>query len=153
MKFCKYCGNSIDDNAIFCSSCGARVNDDAPGGYNQNCGFNRSPFGSFTSPYYSSEGSSAIAVLSFFFWEVGLVLWLVWRRTNPGKARSAAKGALANACLGMPVLGLVLWLIWREDIDKQDYAKVCGISAIVGAVFAAICLLMTAILAISGALG
>ncbi len=130
MKFCKYCGNSIDENAIFCPNCGARVSGDGPrtntgafGGYD--------PYG-YSAPAYDMQGSMLVTIISFLFWEVGLIIWFFWRMSRPGKARSAAKGALANVCLGMPVLGAALWLVWKDDIGKRDYAKVCGISAIVG---------------------
>lgn len=151
MKYCKYCGSSIDENAIFCPNCGARLNEDGPrAGYDPNAGYNRNPFGSYASPYYQGQGSRAIAVLSFCFWEVGLILWLIWRYSNPGKARSAAKGALANACFSMPVLGFILWLVWREEEDKKDLAKVCGISAIVGAAAGVITFILTFLFMLSG---
>lgn len=148
MKFCKNCGNAIDDNAIFCSKCGSRTNGDGPrvnfdtfggfGGYNQY-------------PVYDTTGSAALAVVSFLFWQVGLIVWLFCRHTRPGKARSAAKGALGNACFGMPVLGLVLWILWKGDYQKKDYAKVCGISAIVGAALYALLIVGMVILTLTGA--
>jgi hypothetical protein len=32
----------------------------------------------------------------------------------------------------MPVLGAVLWLLWKDEYDRGDFAKMAGISAIVG---------------------
>lgn len=144
MKYCSNCGQQIDDNAIFCSHCGARTNGDATngtgfgggfGGYNPYGGFGGfggyNPYGGHY-PVYDTRESTGVAVISFLFWQVGLVLWFLFRRTRPGKARSAAKGTCASASMGMPVLGLVLWLLWKDDYTKRDYAKIAGISAIVG---------------------
>ena len=146
MKFCRYCGNSIDENAIFCPSCGARVSGDNPR-------VNNNPFNMYNPGHtvsYDNEGSKLIAFISFLCWEAGLVIWFLWRYSHPGKARSAAKGALANACFGMPVLGFVLWLILREDVTKREYAKVCGVAAIVGASFYALSIVCLIVLKIIG---
>lgn len=147
MKFCKNCGNAIDDNAIFCKNCGTRVNGDDPH-------FGRNPFDRYNPgrPYveYDTQGSMLVAVISFLCWQAGLVLWLVWRFSNPGKARSAAKGALASACVSMPVLGAVLWLIWKDDMAQKDYAKLCGISAIVGIALAVLSFVFVIIIKLLG---
>ncbi len=146
MKYCRYCGNSIDENAIFCPSCGARVSGDNPR-------VNNNPFNMYNPGHtvsYDTEGSKLIAIVSFLCWEAGLVIWFLWRYSHPGKARSAAKGALANVCLGMPILGFVLWIILREEETRRDYAKVCGISAIVGASFYVLCIVLMTVLKIIG---
>lgn len=149
MKFCKYCGREIDENAIFCSNCGARVSGDNPR-------FNTNPFDRYnpgnTTPEYHTEGSIFVAIASFLFWQVGLILWFFWRYTQPGKARSAAKGALASACVSMPVLGAALWLVWKDDTAQKDYAKVCGIAAIVGAAVALIGFVLMLVLVLLGIL-
>ena len=147
MKYCKYCGNVIDDNAIFCSSCGARVNGDGQF-------FGRNPFDRFysnnTTQAYDTRGSIFVAVISFLCWQAGLILWLVWRYTQPGKARSAAKGALSVTSMSMPVLGAALWLVWKDDPVQKDYAKVCGISAIVGVAITALAFILMIVLGTVG---
>jgi len=126
MKFCTRCGSEIDDSAIFCPKCGQQ----------QGQGFNyqyQQPF--YAAPTYTPEDlapSRGYAVLSFFFPFVGLILWLVWRNTKPGKAESCAKGALASTCVNSPLLGLILWAVWKNSMPSL--AKVCGISAIIGAI-------------------
>ena len=161
MKYCSNCGQQIDDNAIFCSNCGARTNGDATGaggfgggyggGYGGYGGFGGfggyNPYGG-AYPVYDTRESTGVAVISFLFWQVGLVLWFLLRRTRPGKARSAAKGTCASASMSMPVLGLVLWLVWKGDPTKHDYAKIAGIFAIVGVVLYALVLVLSAVLGV-----
>ena len=62
-------------------------------------------------------------------------MWLFWRNTRPGKARSALKGLMSIASFNIPLLGLLFWLLWRKEPGKQEYAKICGISAIAGAIY------------------
>lgn len=125
---CRNCGAQIDDTAIFCPNCGNRTNGDL-----SNKGYGYNPYE--TSSYFGpdTQGSRPVAIASFLFWQVGLVLWLVWRRTRPGKARSALKGLSGYVGFRFPIAGLVMWLMWRHDAANRDYAKIGGISAIVGA--------------------
>lgn len=126
MKFCRNCGAQIDDNAIFCHNCGSRTNGDAP---NNPYGFD--PYGGAFCGIDMRE-SWPIKILSFLFWQAGLILWFFWRNTRPGKARSALKGTLSAACFQFPIAGLVLWFLWRGDLENKIYAKIGAISAIVG---------------------
>ena len=129
MKFCTNCGNRIDQNAIFCPYCGKRTSgDDA---FASARGFN--PYGYYTYPVYDQRESMLLTIATYIFWKIGFVIWFMYRRSKPGLARSALKGALGGASLRLPVLGGILWLIWREDNDKRDYAKISGISSIIGA--------------------
>ena len=127
MKQCRKCGATLDENAIFCWRCGNRVNEDIPnytyGGYN--------PYGGTVTFAPDYSGSKLVAVVSFLFWQLGVILWFFMRNTRPGKARSAAKGTLGGLALSMPLVGLAGWLIWK-DTDSKDLAKVCAYSAIVG---------------------
>ena len=140
MKFCKNCGQRIDDNSIFCQYCGAQVNGDTHQYGNTGNPFGN-PYGGY--PVYDTSGSKLVAFVSFLFWQVGVILYIMWRRTRPGKAQSAAKGAIASACVSMPILGLVFWLVWREELDKKELAKVAGISAIIGTAFYALLVILS----------
>jgi hypothetical protein len=145
MKNCRNCGQQIDDNAIFCHRCGQRTNGDAP---NNPFGFDPYSNGGFG--YVDTKESRGIAILSFIFWQVGVVLWFFWRNTRPGKARSAIKGTLAGATFQLPVLGVVLWFLWRNDSENRELARVGLISAIVGA---ALSLVSSVILTVLSSLG
>ena len=50
----------------------------------------------------------------------------------------------------MPPLGLALWILWKDDPSKKDYAKVVGISAIVGAGIIASALVLAVIANLMG---
>ena len=148
MKFCQSCGNQIDENAIFCPICGARTNGDGPainfGAFD--------PYNGGYQPYYDTRPSKAVAILSFIIWQAGLAIWFFCRRTRPGKANSAAKGALSRACVGMPILGLVLWILWKDDPTKREHAKISGISALVGTCICALLIVLSIVLTLAGLL-
>lgn len=73
-----------------------------------------------------------IAVLSFFLWWLGLILWSVNKSERPGLANSALKGALTFICLLLPPLGLVLFIAWNKS--RRDFARPIGLAAIFGLV-------------------
>ncbi len=157
MKFCSNCGKQIDDNAIFCSHCGTRVNGDSAsyGGFNPYEPF--SPYNSY--PVYDQRENILISIISFISLQIGLILWIIFKRTRPGLSRSAAKGLCASCSLGLPLLGGVLWMIWRGDEEMRGFSKIAGISAIIGVItyavlIASVLLLgVTEILPESGAVG
>lgn len=92
MKFCSHCGKEIMDDAVICCNCGCAVAntdavidpDDAP-----NLGF---------------------AVLGFFIPIVGLILYLVYMKKSPLKAKSAGKGALIGYCIKLAIY-VILYLL------------------------------------------
>ena len=142
MKYCTYCGTQLDDATLFCPNCGAKqdvsnTNTNSDGSFFAENAFGNNSQGAprafFANDPLVTERSKGITVLSFIFPIVGLILWLVWKDTKPGKSISAAKGALANTCFGMPLLGLILWVVWKDT--NPELAKPSGIAAIVGVVF------------------
>ena len=86
MSFCQRCGADVGDNA-FCGQCGYPTNGQ-PRAYGQ------PPVQYVLQPVTPDAPSTGIAVLSFFFPLIGLVLYLVYHDTKPQKAASAGKGAL-----------------------------------------------------------
>jgi uncharacterized protein (DUF983 family) len=83
--FCTKCGSQIDDRAAICVHCGCEVDKKDP----------------------DDKSSAGIAVLTFFFPIVGLILWLVWKDTKPLAAKSAGKGALIGVIVNV-VLSVLL---------------------------------------------
>lgn len=90
--FCRNCGQQLPDGSLFCPRCGTSVQAGA------------SPVQDKTRP------SPGIAVLSFFFPIVGLILYLVWMDSEPGKAKSAGKGALIGVIVSA-ALFMLLFII------------------------------------------
>ena len=87
MKYCQMCGKEIMDEAVICPGCGCRTQ------YDQDAG-NDAP-------------DAGIAVLSFFFPIVGLILYLIWMDKTPLKAKSAGKGALIGVIIGVAIAVIV----------------------------------------------
>ncbi len=132
MKFCKYCGNKVEDTDLYCQSCGAKIEASADTDFATDTDGTVPPVDLSGVADNKLGRNGGIAVLSFFFWWIGLIIWALNKDKNPGLAVSAAKGALASVCVGMPIIGLILWIVWKES--QPEYAKTCGIAAIVGAV-------------------
>ena len=146
MKYCTKCGNSVDDNAIFCVRCGARQGD----GAGLSAPFTN-PYVSNTRPTYTAEDlkpSLPIAIVSFLFNILGLIFWAVWRESKPGRATSAAKGALCSLAFGSPVIGVIFWAVFRRSYP--EYSKVCLVGGIVGFFFNLVVVIVTVVLTLAG---
>lgn len=154
MKNCNNCGAEIDEGAIYCPYCGSRYNEKkkkdnghtntgntgSGGSYDPKYGY-IPDYGSYSGGYGGGFGAPVevagssiwIAILSFIFPIVGLILYYHWRFTKPGKAASAANGALASVSFGTPIVGLILWYVWKHT--RPNMSKMCLTAAIVGIVF------------------
>jgi len=78
--FCEKCGKEINDQAVICVGCGCptarpqpiRLEPDIP--------------------------STGLNVLCFFFPIIGLILYIVWNKDYPLKAKGCGKWALIGVC-------------------------------------------------------
>ncbi len=86
--YCRYCGQPMADNAVFCSHCGA----------DSRCG---------GPPPKQEDSSFGFAVLGFFVPVVGLILFLACEKSQPAISKSAGKGALVGFITGA-VLSILL---------------------------------------------
>lgn len=117
MMYCFKCGNKVDENAKFCPNCGTQLkNQEASRGYE--------PIHQETSAQVNEEDAShfGFALLSFLIPVVGLVLFIIWNKEYPQKAKSCLKGFIANiildfvmGCCVMAAAGNVI--IHEPDID------------------------------------
>lgn len=101
MKFCSHCGNEVLDEAIVCPKCGCRVDyANAAMSYRQ-------------VPSPDDAPNAGYAVLGFFIPLVGLILYLIWEKDYPQRAKSAGKGALIFVLFfaGCFFLGFLLALV------------------------------------------
>ena len=94
MAQCAACGEPIPEGLAACPSCGAAVNTDAEGQAFQQ--------GSTPGGQARIEISSIIwGMVSFLIPLVGLVLYLIWYKSNPQRARFIIIGAVIGAIFGL----------------------------------------------------
>lgn len=84
MAFCRNCGGQISDDAVICVHCGVQQN---------------------TAPAVNDSGSLGWTALGCCVPMAGLILWLVWKDTQPNNAKKAGLGALLS------VAALVIFFI------------------------------------------
>jgi uncharacterized membrane protein YvbJ len=91
MTYCNKCGTEIADHTFFCPNCGAEQNPQAPQTYR-----------TYTaSPAADDKGGIGWAILGFIFPVIGLIMFLIWRKTKPNRAKSAGMGALVSVGLNL----------------------------------------------------
>jgi len=114
MKYCKHCGQEIEDDATFCPNCGSRVSDYSTDySYKSNSTRNYSSPTSSHKTYESEATAAALGILGFFVPLVGLILFIIWKDTNPKYSKAAGIGALISAIMQLLyviiiIFGLVL---------------------------------------------
>lgn len=91
--YCKNCGRIVDENSLYCSHCGTRLDNT-------------------TSANVSEDNSSfGFAILGFFIPIVGLILFLIYEGKKPKRAKSAGKGALIGFITKI-VLSIIFTIIY-----------------------------------------
>ena len=100
MAFCSNCGKEIDDETDFCPNCGTRVIKTEK----------QTEVKVQTTP---EENTTGFAVIGFLFPMVGLILWAVWKKSNPKRSKSTIKGTLIGFAVGI-VLSILLAVIGGE---------------------------------------
>ncbi len=104
MKYCKYCGTQLEDDAVFCVNCGAKQVEEGSQSQSENQTDSANPnyFNNMHSgnANYQNDANTddapsiGFGILGFLFPLIGLILYLVWKDTTPLKAKSCGKGAL-----------------------------------------------------------
>ncbi|MDO4318734.1 MAG: zinc ribbon domain-containing protein [Lachnospiraceae bacterium] len=97
MKYCKNCGNQLDDMAVICPKCGVQQE-----------------------VVKTTEGDSnswGWFVLGFCCPLVGLILYCIWTSSRPNAAKKAGLGALIATILGI----LVVIAIIQELREQYPY--------------------------------
>lgn len=82
MKYCTKCGKEIMDDAVICTGCGC-AQEVAPAKVD------------------TDSSSVGFTLLGFFIPIVGLILYFVWKESQPLKAKSVGKGALIGFCVSI----------------------------------------------------
>lgn len=101
--YCGNCGKINDDSAMYCSSCGARLD----GHDNNNETVDRYGF--------------AFALLGFFIPIAGLIIFLVYEEKKPQRAKSAGKGALIGfaAQIVLIIFLVILYTVFAASLFKH----------------------------------
>lgn len=89
MKYCRYCGKEVYDDAVICVNCGRDISEKA---------------------VQKDTGNVGWAFLGFFVPIVGLILYLIWKDERPKDAKRAGIGALISVAVGIAVS--ILYLIF-----------------------------------------
>ncbi len=80
MAYCRNCGAQLHDQAVICPTCGVPQK---------------------TTPTANDTGSIGWGLLGCCIPMVGLILFLVWKDTQPNNAKKAGMGALISVILGV----------------------------------------------------
>lgn len=106
--YCKYCGRIIDDDSKYCVNCGNNMNNDNSGTV------------SVDAP------SKGFAVLGFFVPIIGLILYLIYERKQPQRAKSAGKGALIGFITEIVVyiIIVILCIIFASSMIKSTMGNI-----------------------------
>ena len=106
--YCKYCGKIIDDDSKYCVNCGNNMNNDNSG----------------TVPV--DAPSKGFAILGFFIPIIGLILYLVYERKQPKRAKSAGKGALIGFITKIVVyiVIVILYIIFASSVIKSTMVNI-----------------------------
>ena len=101
--YCKYCGRIIDDDSKYCVNCGNNMNNDNGGTIS------------------ADSSSKGFAILGFFIPIIGLILYLVYERKQPKRAKSAGKGALIGFITKIVVyiVIVILYIIFASSMIKS----------------------------------
>lgn len=92
MKYCTKCGRELMDEAIVCPGCGCSQDNAAANNQQQ------------------SANAFIWGLLGFFVPMAGLVLYILWRESEPAKANAAGIGALIGF-IGSTIFGAIIGAI------------------------------------------
>ena len=106
--YCKYCGRIIDDDSKYCVNCGNNMNNDNGGTIS------------------ADSSSKGFAILGFFIPIIGLILYLVYERKQPKRAKSAGKGALIGFITKIVVyiVIVILYIIFASSMIKSTMSNI-----------------------------
>ena len=122
--YCKHCGKINEDDAKFCTGCGAKLERE---NYSDNYSYssNEPPKRPVNpAPYVEPDApSTGFAILSFFFPVIGLILYLVWKDQTPLKANSCGKGALIGVIVSVVIsaLGGSCYMALLDELINGGY--------------------------------
>ena len=111
---CENCSHQYQDSSAFCPSCGQAnrfyVKPKTVVPSRPSPSPHQDSYQSSSTPQYSNtpaEGDTTIyAVIGFFFWFVGIILYLALKESRPKAAQSALNGSLTIIILAIVIVVL-----------------------------------------------
>lgn len=121
MMYCYNCGKEVGD-AKFCPYCGVELYGEHQEGHVYQNKNEYEPL--HQSPRYREEDASSFgfALLSFFIPIIGLILYIIWNRDYPLKAKSCLKGLIVGFVTEFVIGCCFFAFIWGAmHNDYDDY--------------------------------
>lgn len=116
--YCHQCGKEVGD-AKFCPYCGTQIDGT---NMNQQGGYQPLNHQSYNQNVYArpdDESNFAFSILSFFIPIVGLILYLIWNKEYPLKAKSCLHGLIAGVVVYVVAFCCMLSVIGK--LASEDY--------------------------------
>lgn len=111
--FCKFCGNSIEDNLEKCPICGSNLgsNNQAGNAENQNPNLNQTiNINQQTNAYVPDDSNAPLyGILGFFIPLAGIILGILWHRDRPKRSRAAIIGF--GVSFSFQIVCAIFWFV------------------------------------------
>lgn len=132
--YCHHCGKEVGD-ARFCPYCGVelQIENDGESEYQSRNGYD--PLYQSYQYHETDAPSFGFALLSFCIPLIGLILYIIWNRDYPLKAKSCLRGLIVGFVTEFVIACCFFSFIWsalhKEYDDHQDYYHDFYASAII----------------------
>ncbi|MBQ0139499.1 MAG: zinc-ribbon domain-containing protein [Kurthia sp.] len=126
--FCQNCGNKLEENAVICTNCGTSVVDETSSNrkdttqhFTSNTGANQNH--QRTTPIKEDKPNILVNILSLCCIPIlGIVMYFVWKDSQPRAAKSALIFSLINIGLGIIMyIIFVVFGIFASVVDPATY--------------------------------
>jgi hypothetical protein len=97
IMFCRACGKEVHAECVICPGCGVATGVASP---------------STLSSVQGDAGGIGWWFLGFFFPLIGLILYLVWKQTQPKNSSMVGRGALVGFIANVLILILYSIIVW-----------------------------------------
>lgn len=126
--FCSKCGKEVSSTDKFCPSCGEKVvgvetNAGYQSMYQDNPGYQATNQTPYTPVSNNDEPNVGFMILSFFVPIVGIVLYCIWNKEYPLKAKSCLKGFIGSIVFYAIIVCCSISAIakFANDYDDEYY--------------------------------
>ena len=122
--YCHNCGKEVTIEGRYCPFCGAEIRPFA----SQDIGYvpidQTQPSHSYDyqRPYYREDDGPhmGFAILSFLFPIVGIILFIIWNKEYPQKAKSCLKGFISGIVTGFVLACCLFATVGKISMDEYN---------------------------------